>query len=288
MSYRFQLRWLSAVLLIAFSTLCSPGAFSQEPRPLPTVNTELGRENLIHVAASAQEIKLVLLKDSGLMVEVKRWIARDATANGQLVSDSDLTDDAIFNRLQTDVSFRSSITLLLQKYGHFQPKLNPESDAAKERELIFQERAKMLAESHRGDFTAGMRSTSGKGNASPCNPEGNDDCTQSEEPSMDRQTQQPIPPRSTTIRPETPYNGPSGNTTRTTEIEKADYPIDSTVTVPPLGAREEAYQSLSNGELAQASTNPLAQQVGRAQIPEILPTASNGGREAGEIGAIPA
>src|ERR1051326_1428834 len=88
----------------------------------PIQGTELGRGNLSRVAASAADIKTVLLKDTGLLVELKRWIAKDATGHGQIISDSDLTDEAIFDRLETDVKFRSVATMLVQKYGYLVPK----------------------------------------------------------------------------------------------------------------------------------------------------------------------
>lgn len=99
---------------------------AQNSRPSSIVNSNLGRENLRRVAASAGEIKAVLLKDAGLMVELKRWVAKDATDHGQLVSDSDLTDEAIFERLASDAPFRSIATVLVQQYGYLLPKLNPE------------------------------------------------------------------------------------------------------------------------------------------------------------------
>jgi hypothetical protein len=108
--------------------------------------SELGRENLSRAAASAADLKAILIKDTGLMVELKRWMAKDATGHGQIVSDSDLTDEAILDRLEMDVQFRSVATLLVQRYGYLVPKLNPESEAAKERELLVQERTKWLAQ----------------------------------------------------------------------------------------------------------------------------------------------
>ena len=80
------------------------------------------------------------------MVELKRWVAKDATDHGQIVSDPDLTNENIFERLEMDVQFRSVATMLLQRYGYLIPKLNPESDAAKEHELLIAERTKRLAQ----------------------------------------------------------------------------------------------------------------------------------------------
>ena len=101
-------------------------AQNQNSRPLQS--SDLAKENLSRVAASAGEIKPVLLKDSGLMVELKRWVAKDATDHGQIITDADLTDDAIFYRLENDVEFRAVATLLLQKYGYLVPEVNPSSE----------------------------------------------------------------------------------------------------------------------------------------------------------------
>jgi len=59
------------------------------------------------VAASAAQIKEVLLLDAGLLVELKRYVAKEATDNGQIIDDSNLTDFGIFERLERDVPFRS-------------------------------------------------------------------------------------------------------------------------------------------------------------------------------------
>ena len=113
-------------------------ARSQERAP----QSDLARQNMAHVAASVGQLVAVLHRDPGLMVEIKRWIAKDATDHGQLISDSDLTDEAIFDRLETDIVFRSVATALVQKYGYLQPSVNPDSPLAKEQELLTQERVK--------------------------------------------------------------------------------------------------------------------------------------------------
>ena len=73
-------------------------------------SSELSRQNFDRVAASASDIRTLLANDAGLMVALKRWIAKDASDHGQFVSDADLTDDAIFDRLQADVPFRAVAT----------------------------------------------------------------------------------------------------------------------------------------------------------------------------------
>ena len=104
--------------------------------------SELGEDNFSHVAASSVQIREVLLIDAGLLVEIKRWIAKEATDEGRIVEDSSLTDQAVFDRLDRDQVFRSVATRLLQRYGYLLPKPNPDSDLAKQQDLIMKERVK--------------------------------------------------------------------------------------------------------------------------------------------------
>src|SRR5882724_1669557 len=118
---------------------------------------DLTQENLGRVAASAIQIRGVLVKDEGLMVELKRWVAKEATDNGQVVEDSTLTDQAIFERLEQDVKFRSVATRLLQRYGYLTPTPNPDSDFAKEKELVLKERARRLVQIESQEDTESLR-----------------------------------------------------------------------------------------------------------------------------------
>ena len=92
--------------------------------------SDLSQENLNRVAASTSQIRTVLAKDEGLLVELKRWVAKEATDSGQVVDDANLTDQAIFERLEQDVVFRSVATRLLQRYGYLLPTSNPDSGAS--------------------------------------------------------------------------------------------------------------------------------------------------------------
>jgi polysaccharide export outer membrane protein len=139
----FVLAALAATLLDATAAISQEDPTRQ--KPLQQIS-ELGRDNLSRVAASAAEIKSILVKDSGLMVELKRWVARDATAQGQVISDVDLSDDTIFDRLQSDVQFRSVATQLVQRYGYLVPQLNPDSVAGKEQEMLVKERVKLMVQ----------------------------------------------------------------------------------------------------------------------------------------------
>jgi hypothetical protein len=55
---------------------------------------DLAADNLDRVAATAEQVLEFLKRDAGLMVEFKRLLARDAGAAGQLLDETDLTDEA--------------------------------------------------------------------------------------------------------------------------------------------------------------------------------------------------
>jgi protein involved in polysaccharide export with SLBB domain len=104
--------------------------------------SDLANENYEHLAAAPRQIQEVLLKDAGLVVELKRLAIKEATDNGQIVEDSTLADQAIFDRLEQDIKFRSLATRLVQRYGYLLPAFNPESEIAKQRDLVLKERAR--------------------------------------------------------------------------------------------------------------------------------------------------
>lgn len=110
------------------------GQLPTSPDSLKAPST-LGEENLAHVSASADDILKVLQEDSGMMLELKKWIATSATNHGQIVEDDDLTDDAVTVRVRHDVEFRGVATRLLQRYGYLMPKFNPGSQAELNEEI---------------------------------------------------------------------------------------------------------------------------------------------------------
>ena len=124
----------------------SPDAASNSSNSSKANTFELDKENSDRVAASPEQIREILVKDPGLLVELKQWVSKEATANGQVVDDADLTDQAIFDRLAEDVVFRAAATRMLQRYGYLQPGVNPESELGKEQELILKERARRLVQ----------------------------------------------------------------------------------------------------------------------------------------------
>jgi protein involved in polysaccharide export with SLBB domain len=141
----------------------------------------LALQNFSRVAGTAAEIKAVLTNDSGLMIALKHWVAKDATDHGQIVSDSDLTNEAIFGRLETDIQFRSTATALVQQYGFLLPKLNPDSDPGKEHQFLFQERTKWLAQNQQEELAqARQRGIRNPENVGLCDPHLDKGCNASQ------------------------------------------------------------------------------------------------------------
>ena len=122
----------------AHAAQCQAGTQNQ-----PSIS-DLERRNLSLVGATAAQIKQVLLNSPGLMVELKRWIATNASDHGQIITNSDLSESAIYQRLENDAEFRSAATLILQQYGYLMPQVDPNSPLAKEQELLIQERVKWI------------------------------------------------------------------------------------------------------------------------------------------------
>lgn len=79
------------------------------------------------------------------MVELKRLMAKQAIKRGQIVAEQDLADEAILDRLATDIRFRALATRLLQRYGYLTPQLNPQSPSGKEQDLLLKAKADRLA-----------------------------------------------------------------------------------------------------------------------------------------------
>ena len=150
-------------------------------------SSDLAKENMERVAASSIQLQTVLLKDPGILVELKRWVATEATNSGQIVDDDSLTDQAIFDRLDHDVSFRSVATRLVQRYGYLLPSVNPDSDIAKEQDLIMKERIRRLAQrQEREDQDALAEEETGKNQdqssrveRTTCDPRSQANCTNS-------------------------------------------------------------------------------------------------------------
>src|SRR6516225_4905686 len=178
-------RAIGLMFAISATLLLSTGVRAQQVRQAPGQDSELTKENLARVGASALQIQSVLRQQPGLLVELKRWVAQEAAANGQIVKDSDLTDQKIFARLVSDTQFRSVATRLLERYGYLVPKINPESDAGQERKLILEARANQLAKEQNQQVEAQLP----QGNRLPVQPyQQTRDCQESD--SQETQTGQ--------------------------------------------------------------------------------------------------
>jgi protein involved in polysaccharide export with SLBB domain len=145
------------VILLCLFSSCSFSLRAQQPTsrvgpaeepPFGAVaaQSDLTKDNLNLVAASATHLKEILTQDPGLMVELKRWMALDASNNGQMMNEEDLKDDAVFERLTKDVKFRSVVTRLVQRYGYLLPNVNPGSEMGKEQDLLLKERVRRLVQ----------------------------------------------------------------------------------------------------------------------------------------------
>jgi len=183
--------------------------------------SELARDNYNHVAASASDIKAVLSRDPGLMVELKRLIAKEASDTGQFVNDEDLTDQAVSDRLNADVKFRALVTRLVQRYGYLLPTLNPDSDAGKQQDLVLKERARRLVQIEAQEDSASLQPKSTDNTpqtTSACEQSDTSDCDTRSSDHMQQNIPSQLPPANPLPRggaqpeiPEqrVPMNGPS-------------------------------------------------------------------------------
>ena len=195
----------------------TPPTTTTKQNPASTSTTrqntyELEKQNAERVAASADQIRAVLIKDPGLLVELKNLVAKEATANGQLVDDRDLTDQAIFDRLADDITFRSVATQLLQRYGYLLPNINPDSALAKQEDLVLKERARRLVQIESQEDAASLKAKEDAPQSlqqtGDCDPQRNSDCRENaKRRSRQRNSDTDETP---SMRPDQQQNLPSG------------------------------------------------------------------------------
>jgi protein involved in polysaccharide export with SLBB domain len=130
--------------------------------------------NLDMVAASTSQIRAVLSQNPGLMIQVKRLLALQATERGQILTREDLTDQAVYDKLQNDLKFRSAATVLLQRYGYLMPTVNPQSDIGEVHQILLQQRALELAREEQQQGISPSQPTTQA--TSACNPQMNPNC----------------------------------------------------------------------------------------------------------------
>jgi len=130
----------------AMSAAAAPQKQEQGSAPLAHERAaDWATDNLELVSASASQIRAVLTKDPGLMVELKRLMAKQATDKGQIVTEQDMADSAILDRLENDAHFRALATRLLQRYGYLTPQINEQSPEWQEQDLLRKARAARIA-----------------------------------------------------------------------------------------------------------------------------------------------
>jgi protein involved in polysaccharide export with SLBB domain len=174
--------------------------------------SDLAKENLDRVAASASQIRAVLVEDPGVLVELKRWVAREAADNGQVVEDSALTDRGVFERLDRDLLFRSVATRLVQRYGYLLPNVNPNSEAGRVQDLVVKERARRLIQIEAQQDEEALRTASDTGNGNPqkltranCDPQGDTICADSAPGRTQQKSSSPSPtPPTNSVPPTAP------------------------------------------------------------------------------------
>lgn len=273
---------VSTILLTGLT--CSIGRSQDRSATSSTVvqGSELGRENLSRVAASAADVKAVLLKDTGLLVELKRWVAKDATGHGQIISDADLTDDAIFDRLETDTQFRSVATLLVQKYGYLVPALNPDSQAAKERALLVEARTKWLAQTQEQELAAARQKRNRNvQNASMCDPQSEAGCNvlqtpgtgEEETPGQQRQPDMQRAPAPDELNtPSSPRRG--AGAVQRAQLSQTEEDFSRGTTQLPLGNADELTQSLTSEGSGSSTGMPRDGGNADGQVPDFMPVAN--------------
>ncbi len=136
-----------AALLVALAVVCPAAKPQSGPRSHHSGSvppSDLALENSNYIAAPAREIEAILRKRPGLLVELQRWVARDATDHGQLVDASSMSVQGIFSRLEKDLQFRAVATRVLQRYGYFEPEVNPKSELWVRQRLELQAELKRL------------------------------------------------------------------------------------------------------------------------------------------------
>jgi polysaccharide export outer membrane protein len=140
-------RLLRIIIGSCFAIVLAPVMRPQEQpvrSPAAVRSTDIIQDNLARAAATSEQILEILNKDSGLMVEFKQVLARDAGISGQILEEGDLSEPAIADRLHADLHSRVLATTLLRNYGYLLPRINPDSDLAAQHSLVLRERAQEI------------------------------------------------------------------------------------------------------------------------------------------------
>jgi polysaccharide export outer membrane protein len=269
----------TATLLLAIS-LAAPAAQSQPQSEQGTVKRtgsetperasvrppDIISDNLDRVAASADQILEVLNRETGLIIELKRLLAQDAGASGQILEESDLTDAAVAERLRSDLRARVLATRLLQRYGYLVPRVNPGSDLEAEQKLVRQERAQILARAAERRDTSSDSSAVGQNPA--CDPLRSPECALPPSSSQDR--------GSLSVGPAAPGRAPLSSTPvqRAEDMPQTDLSLPDGTSISP-NQRLEYPASLGSAQTLLTSGGAGA----RPQLNTSLSMLGNGSRD---------
>lgn len=269
-SHRFVAKAVAAGALLLLSSLLygqtnetTRGSRSSYASTGNNPLSDLAKDNLDYVAASSVQIREVLVKDAGLLVELKRYVAKEASDNGQVVQESNLSDQAIFARLDRDIKFRSVATRLLQRYGYLLPSPNPDSDYAKEQDYVLKERARRLVQVEAQEDAESLKPENTDQNdrnvqrTSRCDPERDRNCERpgSSGPRSNAPVRNARPDRDNdqSIPPDTPQV-PSGP--RTVQTDFLPQPVDQLIKPSPDGIEWASDTSGLETELSRGSQLP--------------------------------
>jgi len=108
-------------------------------RPVDQSDSRAEKEAERLVSLSPDNIILILRREPGLFLEVKKMYVRRAYSEGQVVDPAQLTDDFMFRAVREDQEFRAMITQQIEDRGYIRPKPTRE-ELARE----YEERQKML------------------------------------------------------------------------------------------------------------------------------------------------
>jgi protein involved in polysaccharide export with SLBB domain len=234
---------LGLLIILNFPAISPAQERQQQLNSIPRSTSDLASQNMNKVAASASDIKAVLLKEPGIMVELKRWVAKDSTDHGQIVGETELSEYAIFDRLENDVEFRSVATILVQRYGFLIPKINPESDLAKEQDLLRIERTKWMAQEDEEERAqARQKASENLKKAAACENQRTPDCN------VPQPTQAPAQPQNL-------YQAPQNQL-----IPWENAPRDQTIpNSPNFGGPQLQRTQLMQGGDSSSNSNPFSQ-----------------------------
>ncbi len=296
-----RLLLLGACGLIAALLTSAPLKAQEQTQQASPVRapSDLARRNLAQVGASAPEIKAVLIQDAGLMVELKRWVAKDATEHGQMLEGSDLTDDAIFDRLEKDAEFRSVATRLVQQYGYLVPSVNPDSQLGKERQLLVQERVKWIAQYEEEERSQQAKKEQEKYQKTrACDPDAELNCRETYPARRENQLEPeeeelPFPP--SRVNPSQP--GPSNVPANGAQLQRAELTEPNTDTsddilglspgsTDSLGDVNQLRNGISPGIPRQSIENGAGEGVSAATLQQMRAQAQPGDNDGALLGAL--